>query len=291
MTGPDRLDPPCTTVGVVGLGLVGGSIALRLRATWPDVQVIGLDRRRVIQEALRAGVIHNYCTALGDLAECDLIVLATPVPVILELIEEASAEHLTCVITDVGSTKRLITAAAARGGLPGFVGGHPMAGSEHSGINHARAGLFEGRPWLVVDGNGTQPKAVELVERFARGLGAEPRRIDATAHDRIMAYVSHVPQLVASTLMTTAGQRCGLPGFQASGPAFGEMTRVAGSPFDSWRGTLATNADFVAEALEAFINRLPSGNALRDGSELATLFAEAQRWRAEFTNVLARGRV
>ena len=68
MTGPDRLDAPCATVGVVGLGLVGGSIALRVRATWPDVQVIGLDRRRVIQEAVRAGVIHGYCTALGDLA-------------------------------------------------------------------------------------------------------------------------------------------------------------------------------------------------------------------------------
>jgi prephenate dehydrogenase len=104
-----------------------------------------------------------------------------------------------------------------------------------------------------------------------------------------MAYVSHVPQLVASALMTTAGQRCGPTGFQACGPAFGEMTRVAGSPYDSWRGTLATNADFVAEALEAFVSRLPSGNALRDGSELATLFAEAQRWRAEFTAVLARG--
>jgi prephenate dehydrogenase len=289
MSDADRLDPPCATLGVVGLGLVGGSIALRARATWPDIQVIGLDRRRVIQEAVRAGVIHGYGTALGDLAECDLVVLATPVPVILELIEEASAEHLTCVITDVGSTKRLITAAAARGGLTGFVGGHPMAGSEHSGINHARANLFEGRPWLVVAGDGTPTRAVQMVERFARGLGADPQRIDATAHDRVMAYVSHVPQLVASALMTTAGQRCGPTGFQACGPAFGEMTRVAGSPYDSWRGTLATNADFVAEALEAFVSRLPSGNALQDGSELAALFAEAQRWRAEFTAVLARG--
>jgi prephenate dehydrogenase len=214
-------------------------------------------------------------------------VLAVPVPAILEFVEEAATEHLRCVVTDVGSTKRLITAAAARAGLPNFVGGHPMAGGERSGLQHARADLFEGRPWLLVADHGPTA-AVDLVERFARGLGASPRRIDAATHDRFMAYVSHVPQLVASALMSAAGQRCGLTGLLASGPAFGEMTRVAGSSYDAWRGTLATNADFVAEALEALVGRLPSASGLRD-AELATLFADAQHWRAEFTAALGRG--
>jgi prephenate dehydrogenase len=288
MTGRAGLAPPCATVGVAGLGLIGGSIALRIRATWPDVRVVGLDRRRVIQDAVRAGVIHDYVTAIGDLADCDIVFLAVPVPAILEFIDEAAAEHLTCVLTDVGSTKRLITAAAARVGLDRFVGGHPMAGSEHAGLTHARADLFEGRPWLLV-GRAERADARDLVERLVRGLGAEPRAIDATAHDRFMAYVSHVPQLVASALMTSAGQRCGLPGLSASGPAFSEMTRVASSSFDTWRGTLATNADFVAEALEALIARLPSAPALREGGDLAALFAEAQRWRAEFLAAQARG--
>ena len=156
-----------------------------------------------------------------------------------------------------------------------------MAGAEHAGIAHARADLFEGRSWLVVEGRPERSEACALVERFVRGLGAEPRRVDAVAHDRTMAYVSHVPQLVASALMASAGQRCGREGLGASGPAFTEMTRVASSSFETWRGTLATNADFVVEALEAFVARLPAASALREGSEISTLFAEAQRWRAE----------
>jgi prephenate dehydrogenase len=267
---------------------VGGSIALRVRATWPDVRVIGLDRRRVIQDAQRAGVIHDYCTALGDFSECDLVVLAVPVPAILEFVEEAATEHLPGVVTDVGSTKRLITVTAARAGLANFVGGHPMAGAERAGFTHARADLFEGRPWLLVAGESTAP-AVDLVEQFVRGLGAQPRRLDAAAHDRTMAYVSHVPQLVASALMASAGERCGLPGLLAAGPAFGEMTRIASSPYDVWRGTLATNADFVCEALEALVEHLPSLAALRDGGDLATLFADAQHWRTELAAALGRG--
>ena len=290
MTGRVGPAPPCATVGVAGLGLIGGSIALRIRATWPDIRVVGLDRRRVIQDAVRAGVIHDYGSAIGDLADCDVIFLAVPVPSILELIEEAAREHLSCVITDVGSTKRLITTAAERAGLDRFVGGHPMAGGEHAGLTHARADLFDDRPWLLVD-RADRPEARDLVETLVRGLGARPRGIDATAHDRFMAYVSHVPQLVASALMTSAGQRCGIPGLSASGPAFSEMTRVASSSFDAWRGTLATNADFVAEALEALIARLPSAPALREGGDLASLFAEAQRWRAEFLAAQARGHV
>ncbi len=281
------MNPPCATVGVAGLGVIGASIALRVRATWPDVRVIGLDRRRVIQEALRAGVIHDYRTALADFADCDLVILATPVPAILELLDEAAAGvGPRAVITDVGSTKRVITAAATRLGLTRFVGGHPMAGSEHAGLGHASATLFDGRPWLIVAADSDRGDSVSLVERFARGLGAEPRRIDAAAHDRIMAYVSHVPQLVASALMTTAGQRCGQAALAACGPAFAEMTRVAASPFESWRGTLATNADFVIEALEAFVGRLPSAQALGEGGEMAALFAEAQRWRAALAETL-----
>jgi prephenate dehydrogenase len=266
---------------VVGLGLIGGSIASRVRTVWPGVRVVGFDRRKVIQEAVRTGVIHDYRTSIAELADCDLVVLAVPVPSILEFVDEAAAERLACVVTDVGSTKRVIMGAAARAGVRNFVGGHPMAGAEHSGIAHARADLFEGRPWLLVGGDDERSDSVELVERFVRGLGAEPRRIDATAHDRIMAYVSHVPQLVASALMASAGQRCGGAGLTASGPAFREMTRVAASPFEAWHGTLATNADFVIEALDAFVAKLPAGSAIRTGQELASLFAEAQRWRAE----------
>jgi len=103
--------------------------------------------------------------------------------------------------------------------------------------------------------------------------------VDAVEHDRTMAYISHVPQLVAVALMSAAGEACGDAGLGVAGRAFREMTRLASSPHDLWRGILATNADFIAEALAAFERKLPPGAALSSGS-IDSAFAEAQKWRA-----------
>jgi prephenate dehydrogenase len=147
-----------------------------------------------------------------------------------------------------------------------------MAGAERGGLLHARADLFHGRPWIIVAG-AAPDASVHSVEQLATALGAEPRHMDATTHDRVMAYVSHVPQLLATTLKSTATAAVGEDGLRAAGRAFQEMTRVAGSPADVWEGILSTNADFIAEAMAAFCGRLPAAADLRDPAWVRAAFA------------------
>ena len=271
-------DPPFRSVAVVGLGLIGGSIALSLRQAWPSAAVIGVDRPEVSAAAHRLGATTESRASVEELQDVELIVLATPVPEIVRLIGAAAAAKLDAIVTDVGSTKRLVTEAAASAALR-FVGGHPIAGSAHGGLTHARPDLFAGREWLLVPGGAPEDDVRRLERLVIEGLRAEPRRIDAAAHDRAMAYVSHLPQLVATALMKTAGAAVGPDGLDVAGPGFSDMTRLASSSAEIWRGILASNADFVAEALDAFISALPSTvSALRDPGSIDRLFAEANAW-------------
>jgi len=288
MTASAGADPPFAHIGIVGLGLIGGSAALAVRAAWPAVRVTGVDGPDVVQEAIRIGAIHEGRPSVAELGACDLVMLAAPVPAILQLLADAGRAGFGGVITDVGSTKRRVMAAAAAAGLRGFVGGHPIAGAEHGGLAHARADLFAGQPWMLVADEASGREAAALVERCVRGLGAEPHRIDATAHDRTVAYISHVPQLLAVALMSAAGDACGENGLRMSGRAFREMTRLASSPSDLWHGILATNADFVGEALAVLARRLPAAAALADHDAIDKTFAEAQRWRSRLPDPPAR---
>jgi prephenate dehydrogenase len=276
--------PPIREAGVVGLGLIGGSIALGLRAAWPAVRLVGVDRPEVLDVAVRRGVVDEGRRDVRDLRSSDLTILAAPVPAIIDLVAEIGEAGFDGVVTDVGSTKRQIMAAAGAAGVSRFVGGHPVAGGEQGGLAHGSADLFVGRPWVVVAGTASSERDVAIVEALAGALGAEPQRTDAATHDRTMAYVSHLPQLVAGALMSAAGNGCGAAGLDLAGRAFREMTRVAGSPADVWRGILATNPDFVAEALRAFLARLPDVRAIGDGETTDRLFADAQRWRRELAD-------
>jgi prephenate dehydrogenase len=271
------VNPPFARVGIVGLGLIGGSIALGLRRRWPEVQVIGVDRPEVAADAHRLGAISDTRGALGNLQSADLVVLATPVPEILASLDEARAAGIAGMVTDVGSTKRHIVTRAGELGIR-FVGGHPMAGAAHAGLRHARADLFDGREWMIVPGTAS-PDDVDLLEATIRGLGAAPRRIDADVHDRLMAYVSHLPQLLASALMSVAGDAVGAQGLASAGQGFADMTRLAASHPDVWRGILSTNADYVAEAVRTLIDRLPAdAPALADVTAIDALFRRANTW-------------
>jgi prephenate dehydrogenase len=184
------------------------------------------------------------------------------------------------IITDVGSTKRAVMAAAVAAGLRRFIGGHPMAGSEHAGLEHARADLFRGRPWLLVASAATE--ADKAVETFITALGGHPRWLSAENHDRTMAYVSHLPQLLATTLMNVASRQVGEEGVAAGGPAFVEMTRLASSPSALWQGILSENADFTTEALKRFVDALPDGADVGSAAWVREAFTHAsqarQRW-------------
>lgn len=269
-------DPPFSRVGILGLGLIGGSIALGARRAWPKITLVGFDRSRETLDAARGTVVHETVTNLGALASCDLIVLAIPVNAIVELMPALARVETRAVITDAGSTKRQVIAAARAAGVVSFVGGHPMGGSAHVGLEFARPDMFTARPWLFVSQTGTPPAAASRLDRFARGFGATPHWFDADSHDRAVAYVSHLPQLMSVALMNAAESSLAAGGgLTAVGRAFTEMTRLASSPPDMWVDIMANNGDFVAEALKAFVANLPAGSDLRDGRWVRERFGRA----------------
>jgi prephenate dehydrogenase len=280
-TGDRDAEPPFRTIAIVGVGLIGGSIGLAAHARWPGVRVIGIDRRDVLASALAFGAVSETASAPDAALHADLVILCAPVAVNLATLE-AIAPRLRpeVVVTDVGSTKREIVALAEARELAGFVGGHPLAGAATSGTSSAREQLFRGRPWILTPGLHSATPAVERLRAFARGLGATPTVLHAEEHDRLMAFVSHLPQVVASTLLHTIGGAVGDAGLALSGPGLADTTRLASSPGTLWAGILGANADHVGTAigmLESALAEMRSG--LRDPSVVERTFASAARWR------------
>ena len=277
-------DPPFKTLSVVGLGLIGGSIALAVRERWPGVRIAGVDRKAVLAHALGSGAIDRSADSAADVADADLIILAAPVRQNLKLLAEI-AQRLpsTTIVTDVGSTKQsIVNAAAALSCTGSFVGGHPIGGAEQGGFGFARPDLFRHRPWIFTPGPSTPATVLERVFDFARGLGARPSSMDAAEHDRVMAFLSHLPQLAASALMDVIGSSAGENGLRLAGRGLVDTTRLASSPPDTWRDVCATNAEAVGEALDVLIDRLSDLRAdLQSGEAVTRVFTEAARWRAE----------
>ncbi len=269
-------------VGIVGLGLIGGSIALAARQTWPAGLVIGVDRKDVLERAM---VLHAIDVAADDpivLAEADLVILAAPIQQNLELLAElADNVSGSAVITDTGSTKREMVEAAKS--LPErltFVGGHPLGGAARGGIEHARPDLFTGRPWLFTPNKGHDMQALDKLKSFATGLGAVPQILSPEDHDRLLAFISHLPQLTVSALMHVVGQAAREEGLSLSGRGLQDTTRLASSPADIWKEVCATNADEIGSALDALITVLRQLRAdLRTGKSIDEVFDSANLWR------------
>lgn len=274
-------DPPFARVGIVGLGLIGGSVALALRATWPSVRIVGVDSAPIADAALARTIIDERRDSARALADLDLIVLATPVAAIIDTIADLGRAGVSAVVTDVGSTKRRVLEAAESARLVNFVGGHPMAGSERGGVDAARADLFGGRPWFLSPASTSSIEARGRVSRLVQGVGASPSTLTPDAHDRTVAYLSHVPQLLAIGLMVTGAEALGENGLRYAGRGFDEMTRLAASSFGVWESILATNADYIAEALQAMAAST-AGSIATDAARLQELFLRANQWRERF---------
>ena len=277
-------EPPVfERVAVVGLGLIGGSVALAARQTWPAGLVIGVDDKPVLERAMLRHAIDVAADDPVVLAEADLVVLAAPVRANLALLADLE-EHVrgAAVVTDVGSTKRDVVAAARA--LPSrltFVGGHPLGGAPRSGIDHARPDLFRDRPWLFTPPDDRRGDALDRLRRFVAGFGAVPHVLAPDAHDRLLAFLSHVPQLAASALMRVVGDAIGEDGLALSGRGLADTTRLASSPADIWRDICATNADEIGAALDALIAELRTvRDGLADGGTIDRTFDAAARWRA-----------
>jgi prephenate dehydrogenase len=246
--------------------------------------VLGVDRKDVLELAMRRHAVDVAADDLFVLAEADLVILAAPIRQNVSLLGQLDNYVTTpAVVTDTGSTKRSILQAARS--LPGrltFIGGHPLAGAARGGLEHAHAGLFRGRPWLLTppaDGDG-RGAALEKLSAFVRGLGATPHVIDPTRHDRMLAFLSHLPQLTASALMDAIGEAVGEEGLALGGGGLADTTRLASSPPEIWRDIVATNADELAPALDALIGVLQDlRDDLATGTRLTEVFTAAERWR------------
>jgi prephenate dehydrogenase len=278
-------DPPFDTIAIVGLGLIGGSIALAVRERWPSVRVVAVDRPPVLAHAAGSGVIDRAAGSVAEIGHPDLLVLAAPVRQNVQLLAQAAqCLNGSTLVTDVGGTKRDIVEAAKTlpEGQPLFVGGHPIGGAEHGGFGFARPDLFRGKPWIFTPDRTTTSEALDRLSRFVRGLGARPTTMDASDHDRLMAFVSHLPQLTASALMQVVGEAAGSDGLRVAGRGLTDTTRLASSPATTWREVCATNADVLTTALDALITTLMKLRAdLETGNTVEQVFDEAARWRAE----------
>src|ERR1700704_3859262 len=278
----DRQAPVFQKIGIVGLGLIGGSIALAAREIWPTSLVIGVDNKDVLETAMR---LHAIDVAADDpvvLAEVDLVILAAPVRTNIELLKELDDYvHQPAVVTDTGSTKRAVVEAARA--LPPkftFIGGPPLGGGAKGGLENARPDLFKGRPWLLTPSGDGGGEAFEKLTAFVTALGAVPQSLDPVAHDRLLAFLSHLPQLTASALMQVVGDAVGQEGLALAGRGLADTTRLASSPAEIWRDIAATNADEIGPALDVLIAMLQDlRRDLPTGDRLADVFSSAAVWR------------
>jgi prephenate dehydrogenase len=268
-------------VAIVGLGLMGGSLARALAAR--DVTVLGFDS---VPDSLDAaegeGIVHVRLPAsLDGIESADVVVFALPVDATLALLRRI-ATRLSSVrlITDLASTKRSVVQAASELGLGRrYVGSHPLTGSHRSGWRASRAGLFDEARVFVCPTSATEPDALEMAEGFWRGLRAGVEVIDATAHDEQMAWRSHLPHVLACALGRTLREE-GITR-SALGPGGRDMTRLAGSAPALWRSIIEDNVDAMSTAIEAFDSQLRVlRDALdrRDSAAMHDFFVASSGW-------------
>jgi len=274
-------------VSIVGLGLLGGSWGLALKENGFSGTVQGCDRGQVLERAVSLKVIDDGSEDVKQaLRDADLVILATPVTAILDLLPmllPAISAH--ALVTDVGSTKRLICERAMQlfHDTALFLGGHPMAGKERSGLEHAAASLFRNARYALVplkpdDASDARVKAFTALLTEMR---ASPFITDATTHDRAVAFLSHLPQLVSTGLASLIAEQSAqnfLP-LEFAGPGFRDVTRLAESPYTIWRDICLTNGENIRSALALFVQKLGEMETHLNDGELEREFNQAFRLR------------
>ncbi|MDM7995755.1 MAG: prephenate dehydrogenase/arogenate dehydrogenase family protein [Acidobacteriota bacterium] len=274
-------------ITIIGCGLIGGSIALALKRRRPEYTVACLDLPERIPAIREAGVSDTVATldeAPSHVSESAIVLIATPVQSVLPTIA-AVAPFLKeqTIVTDVGSTKKYIMDEAQKLLPPGvhFIGGHPMAGSERSGVEAAEALLFSDRVYVLCPYADTPPGALLQLLDLAESLLAQPITIDPEEHDRIMAIASHLPQLIAVALMHAALAGDASHGMLAklAGRGFLDMTRLAASDYGIWEGILETNREAIRLAIEQFGQSLAIISKGISGRQLGIAWEEAARNR------------
>ena len=295
------------TVAIVGVGLIGGSLGMAARRRGIARRVIGIGRSE--QRLMRAkilGAIDDYSLDLAEgAAEADLVILCTPVQMVAPTLETmAPSLKPGAIVTDAGSTKRDIVEQAElvlerreeSDGAPSapvtFIGGHPMAGSERTGVDAARADLFVGATYVLTPGKNTELQALARLSEFAAGLGARVEVLNPAQHDQAVAIISHLPHAIASALMQLAeeSQRETGKTFQLAAGSFKDLTRIADSSPELWRDICITNADSICAAITSFQDTLEGlKTALQEHDEAAIerFFHQAQQIRQTYLRITA----
>jgi prephenate dehydrogenase len=274
-------------ITIVGLGLIGGSWGLALRERGSAARRVGCDKPEVLERALAAGVVdEGFPEAATAVRNSDLVILATPVGSILDLLPRLkSAASPRALVTDVGSTKRLICQRAREifGYEPLFLGGHPLAGKERSGIENASAALFDGARYVLTPllPDHLEDARVKTFSALLAAVGAKPFVTEASSHDRAVAFLSHLPQLVSSGLASmVAGQGTedSFP-LELAASGFRDVTRLAESPYNLWRDICLTNIENIQAALDALIEKLEAMKLHLSDRELERDFTRAFKLR------------
>jgi prephenate dehydrogenase len=276
-------------VALVGVGLIGGSVGMAARRRL-GAHVVGWNRSpAALEVALQRGAIDEAVGSIADIGSADIAVAGVAVDALEDAVRELCDALPGAVVSDVGSTKGAVVGAIDR---PNFIGGHPLAGAEMTGVAHAREDLFEGATWYLTPRPATPGVLYERLARFVAGLGAVPTAIAPEDHDRLMAAVSHLPHVVANLLVAQAAEALGGETLPATGPSFRDATRVAGSNPPLWAQIYTANRAALGAQMDDLVRRLAEVRGLLDaGSDELREWqhAAAQQRRALLEVGLAGG--
>jgi prephenate dehydrogenase len=274
-------------VAIVGLGLIGGSFGLALKEYGLASRRVGFGRLATVGRALQAQAIDEGTDDLGKaVRDADLIVLAAPVGAILDCLPRLKdLAPPRALVTDVGSTKAVICERAREtlGGQRLFLGGHPLAGKERAGVENAEAELFQKARYVLTplaESHLEDPRVKAFISLIT-AMGARPHIMDPARHDRALAFLSHLPQLLSSalaSLVAQEGRETRLP-VELAASGFRGMTRLAESPYSVWHDICFTNVDNIRQALEDLVKKLEFMKQHLTGPELEREFEQAAELR------------
>ncbi len=287
------MDSEHFTVGFVALGLIGGSLAKAIRHRYPDATILAFTRRRETAErALAEHIIDEACDRIGEaFSRCDYIFLCAPVEVNIACLEKIRLYLKPgCILTDVGSTKTGIHQRAAALGLDEyFIGGHPMAGSEKTGMENSQWFLIENAYYIITPSKGTPKEKTARYASFVASLKALPLVLDYREHDYITAAVSHLPHIIAAALVNLVHEK-DTPAETMKTVAAGgfkDITRIASSSPDMWEQICTTNAENIISVLDAYTESLRNVRAqlaAKDGPAIHQLFEDSGQYRNSFAD-------
>jgi len=258
-------------VALVGVGLIGGSIGMAARRRL-GARVVGWNRTRAaLDAALELGAIDEAVDSVADIGDADIAIASVSVDALPGAVRELCAALPDAAVSDVGSTKQAIVDAVA---CENFIGGHPLAGAESTGVRHAREDLFDGATWYLTPRAETPGVLYERLAHFIAGIGAAPTAIAPADHDRLMAAVSHLPHVVANLLVAQAAAALGGETLPATGPSFRDATRVAGANPALWAEIYRANGGALGAEIDDLVRRLQAVRAM-----LGEAGADLEAWQ------------